>query len=248
MKKSTNWLIAGVCVLALGAYTGSVNAELLHVDVNGSQFGTPVNFTDVSGVADTVLNDGITGNTETWNYATPGLKNTGSVTGLKDATTGTATAVSIAWTANHYSGNNALAGTYGGLLGDMAYTYNGSGGIVTSTWTFSGLTGAKYDMVLYTCAFNVGRGAKFTVGGVDQIATPTGNATTLVAGDQYVRYNNLVPVAGKISFSYTPRTTSVPSWGELSGVEIKLVPEPSTIALLVTGLVGLLAYAWRKRK
>lgn len=25
-------------------------------------------------------------------------------------------------------------------------------------------------------------------------------------------------------------------------------PEPSTIALLVTGLLGLLAYAWRKRK
>jgi hypothetical protein len=25
-------------------------------------------------------------------------------------------------------------------------------------------------------------------------------------------------------------------------------PEPSTLALLATGLVGLLAYAWRKRK
>jgi hypothetical protein len=29
---------------------------------------------------------------------------------------------------------------------------------------------------------------------------------------------------------------------------IKIVPEPSTIALLVSGLFGLLAYAWRKRK
>jgi len=31
--------------------------------------------------------------------------------------------------------------------------------------------------------------------------------------------------------------------------EIKIVvPEPSTIALLASGLFGLLAYAWRKRK
>ena len=26
------------------------------------------------------------------------------------------------------------------------------------------------------------------------------------------------------------------------------VPEPSTLALFATGLIGLLAYAWRKRK
>ena len=27
-----------------------------------------------------------------------------------------------------------------------------------------------------------------------------------------------------------------------------VVPEPSTLALLVSGLIGLLCYAWRKRK
>ena len=27
-----------------------------------------------------------------------------------------------------------------------------------------------------------------------------------------------------------------------------LIPEPATIVLLITGLIGLLAYAWRKRK
>lgn len=36
--------------------------------------------------------------------------------------------------------------------------------------------------------------------------------------------------------------------GILDDFEISQVPEPSTLALLASGLIGLLAYAWRKRK
>jgi len=36
--------------------------------------------------------------------------------------------------------------------------------------------------------------------------------------------------------------------GSGSGIGLVGVPEPGTLALLVAGLVGLLAYAWRKRK
>lgn len=37
---------------------------------------------------------------------------------------------------------------------------------------------------------------------------------------------------------------------QLNGIQVRdvTVPEPSTIALLATGLLGLIAYAWRKRK
>jgi PEP-CTERM motif len=35
--------------------------------------------------------------------------------------------------------------------------------------------------------------------------------------------------------------------GMLQGAGIKVVPEPGTIVLLPAGLIGLLAYAWRKR-
>ena len=41
----------------------------------------------------------------------------------------------------------------------------------------------------------------------------------------------------------------VPYLGTIDNFEIVgTVPEPGTIVLLITGLIGLLAYAWRKRK
>ena len=39
--------------------------------------------------------------------------------------------------------------------------------------------------------------------------------------------------------------------GEANWAYVKLnapIPEPGTLTLLVTGLIGLLCYAWRKRK
>ena len=58
----------------------------------------------------------------------------------------------------------------------------------------------------------------------------------------------------------TPETITAP-WGSgnFNGVEVGAgndgsiisvdsIPEPSTITLLATGLIGLLAYAWRKRR
>ena len=42
--------------------------------------------------------------------------------------------------------------------------------------------------------------------------------------------------------------TSDTHWASVTLETVQTVPEPGTVALLASGLVGLLCYAWRKRK
>ncbi len=80
--------------------------------------------------------------------------------------------------------------------------------------------------------------------------------TTTVFGDsiskngsnvRYVKFTNLVPFAGH----YDPDPTYHGGYNDmisLSEIQFVTVPEPATTVMLVSGIAGLLAYAWRKRK
>jgi hypothetical protein len=59
--------------------------------------------------------------------------------------------------------------------------------------------------------------------------------------------NIYVPNNGNVSFGNGGLGVTI-SNHTLMGTGTTLVPEPGTLALLASGLVGLLAYAWRKRK
>lgn len=51
-----------------------------------------------------------------------------------------------------------------------------------------------------------------------------------------------------VVFKATPPNTSQLYQLNLDNIRVEKIPEPSTIALLAGGLVGLLCYAWRKRR
>jgi hypothetical protein len=71
---------------------------------------------------------------------------------------------------------------------------------------------------------------------------------TLTPDRDYLRFANITASGdGSISGNWTG--VGVGHYSLFSGLQIQTaVPEPSTSVLVLTGLFGLLAYAWRKRR
>jgi hypothetical protein len=155
-------------------------------------------------------------------------------------------------------------GMYNLLLG-MMYEDGATGEMVT----LNGLTpNTSYILRLYYRPGNIGTGtrgaAKLTFGcgasyGSGYFAEGGGSANTVtVTEDQaagttpvahYLECDFSTVSATSVTIMDTTSSTSngFRFWGLTNQLAVD-VPEPGTLALLAAGLVGLLAYGWRKRK
>lgn len=110
----------------------------------------------------------------------------------------------------------------------------------------------------YTVSFLAGEVANLSSSTLNVALIDTTTGTTLASqdfalGSTWKSYTaELYPVDSDhighhwtISFSNTVANT----WNSLDNVSVTAaIPEPSAITVLVTGMIGLLAYAWRRRK
>jgi hypothetical protein len=253
-------------VLAFGMGTPSANAELLvSVDFQGAA-GTgmahaPTNQTGNESLASTASSLFTSAGT-TWNYLEVGQCGTGgtvttnpSFNGLVDRGTGLGTGVGFSLTGTTFTYNILDAdNTYGAGAVTRDYwvfseDYSGIWGVSsTASWQITGLTpGAKYSLYLYGSGADNGRPTYQTID-MDGDGLLTNNAEVQVGNsvNTGALFSSVVANGyGKILGSL--RASGVES--DWSGFQIaQETPEPGTMVLMLLGIFGLSAYAWKKRK
>jgi hypothetical protein len=109
----------------------------------------------------------------------------------------------------------------------------------------SGTNGGAYDIALYAGSTLLASGSA-----ADYNYTPT-----LSYKDVTITYNPAAPGAPIATVGDALRIQlngidqfSGQTWTMYDNVRLSATPEPSTLVLVLTSLIGLLAYAWRKRK
>ena len=80
------------------------------------------------------------------------------------------------------------------------------------------------------------------------VTAGSSSETAAAAHGQYVigRFHVDSTTGAAITFTFTPGLAG--SGTAFNAMQIRAIPEPSSLVLLVMGVMGLLAYAWKKRK
>jgi hypothetical protein len=124
-----------------------------------------------------------------------------------------------------------------------SYAYR-SGGSDDFTFSLDGLDNArKYDLYFYQAnGVSANATGVFTIGANTQTATNNGQTSAFIPNNNYVEFLGLSASSGSIA-------GTISDGASICGLQlVTAVPEPSSVALSATGLIGLLAYAWRRRR
>ncbi len=242
--KSLNQTLCAVLVLAIA---GAAHAMVINVDVgpNGTDwnpYGPQPIYVGLGAAPDDAANT-------SWNYL--GMdQNGGSMESLSGmaASDGTETGVGIAFVetgSNSYISHPAATTNAANDLMKNYATLEWVGSLPGRNVQISGLTGPAYHLYLYGNGGKAGypetqHSATFTIDGVSKstsLANP--DTTSLVEGEDYVVFSDIVPTDGTIVFNFDqgPEGTGAGAWNGLQLVE---VPEPASLALLGLGGLALL--------
>ncbi len=208
--------------------------------------------------------NGVPGNPYAWhNGTTASGANLFSPTNPSQANVGNATSagahtpVTLAMTYGFDNGadGGAAQGTPAWMLNHAAVV---NGASPTGTFTLQNVPAGTYSVFLYGANFDNTRGASFTLssgtalGGITQSINTgvAGPANAFVLGQTYVEFDGVTPDgSGNISGTWgavNNPNSGLSGEGDLNGIQLVSVPEPSTMALFGLGVASL--FALRRRK
>jgi hypothetical protein len=140
------------------------------------------------------------------------------------------------------------------VFADGSRLGNGGGQDGAGVVSLSGLdAGATYELILLSSGDVVGRATRFTLDGVDKIATPTGIGT-FAQDDNFVNFVTTADAGGSLSFTFDAASGAEGNLNGLQLVELRRpeidgspTPEPASWALMMLGF-GAIGGAARMRR
>lgn len=247
-RVSKSFVVSALLVLSL-AMAQSAKGDLLSVQLQGP---TSANFSGVEDSAATT--DSVFADANVWNHlvgpdypaygmsfsASSLVNSTGAVTSAGFSVTASTLANGASGVAEGFTTNNGST-----LRGGNFSLYTGSGHTSSRylDWNVTGLApNATAKMFFYpgggtSLILSIDHDGNGDLDGSDISLTGTGGLVTVTASATGGIHGQLWTTGDNIE-------------GDWSGFQVQTTatPEPSSMALIVTGLIGLLCYAWRRCK
>lgn len=234
---ATSSIFAGALTVAVFAATlnfaSPTSADIMNVAWRGEGYMPRVSYDDLGAAPDEATNTH-------WNNIDTATERNTVFSDLVLSDNTPATGVSLIVNSNSFTPGGATLSVFNGhLCTPTDFTDPAS-------VTIAGLSGNHaYDLYLYSArgAFDAQQ-TTFTInGGASQTLPGSANTSSFVLGDNYVKFANVNAMSGSIVIQFDG-----PGDGVFNGFQLVSVPEPGTVALLLSGVVGLVVYRWRKQK